>query len=81
MTGRSQFANNKKGYVAKGYRYQKPDSMVKTVILLDPDTFSALRERALKHNTSFAEQARTMIKAGLEQYNNNSSSGVLPNAK
>jgi hypothetical protein len=61
-------ANNKRVYVAKGWRYKKPDSMVKSVILLDPETFSTIRSRALKHGTSFAEQVRLLIEVGLEEF-------------
>jgi hypothetical protein len=59
-------ANNKRGYVAKGYRYKKADSFVKTVILLDPETFAQVQERALKANTSFAAQVRELLEIGLE---------------
>lgn len=41
-------------------------NMRRIVVLFPPDTFYLIRSRAIKENTSFAEQVRILTEWGLE---------------
>lgn len=49
---------------ARGVR--RSDGTIQAVVKLDPDTFEAVRQRAVREETSFAEQVRILLEWGLE---------------
>ena len=51
---------------ARGHKHRGKSTMLKTVILLDDETFSDVRDGALRNSCSFAAQARMLIEVGLE---------------
>jgi len=57
---------SREGNVARGHCHRGSSTMLKTVILLDDETFQDVRDGALRNGCSFAAQARMLIEVGLE---------------
>lgn len=51
--------------VANGVPDPRQPGRVQIVVAFDPDTFGEIRERAIRCNTSFAEQVRLLVEWGL----------------
>lgn len=56
----------RKKTVAKGCIDPTRPGQLKFQMYLDEETFSQVRGRAIKNNTSFAEEVRTLVEWGLE---------------
>ena len=52
--------------VARGVPDPRQPSRLQIVVAFDPDTFAEIRERAIRGQTSFAEQVRMLVDWGLE---------------
>ena len=63
----SAAAHTQKRQVAKGV--VQPNGTRGIVCYFDPETFEAIRERALRAGTSFGEQVRCLVEWGLEEGN------------
>ena len=60
MTSRARKPEN----VAKG-TCRTSGGLIKTVCAFDEDTHEYIRNRAIKYNTSFAEQVRLLVEFGI----------------
>ena len=62
LVGKGSNKRGKDGTTYKGFR--------RIITAFDEDTFEEIRALAVRHNSSFAEQARILVEWGLEEWRN-----------